>query len=204
MMNTRKRKESVRVTKEKKVFNVLYDNGKIRKYKPWLGDMFSFLYNMIMDKSVFPNKFNGSIQKHFEILKGEFQDIHHQKILDIAAGSGNAVEFLRNDNSYIGTDISSGLLGMAAKKFNHSVFENAEFYVTDANNMPFGNNFFDLSLCHLTLNFFTNIDNFILELKRVLKPGGIFFSGTPTPEKKKTDVKIGGTLYAEDELKEMF
>lgn len=200
----KKLKDSIKIKQKDKIYYLLDENRKIRKYKPWLGDMFSFLYDRIMSKSIFPKKFNGSIQKHFEILKSELRNIHNKNILEIATGSGNAIKFLNNDNLYTGTDISSGLLRIAVKKFNQNKFQDAEFYVTDANNMPFNNDFFDLALCNLSLNFFDGISNFIKELNRVLKPGGIFFCSVPISEKKKPNVEIRGTLYSEDELKQVF
>lgn len=203
-MNTGKLKKFVEVTKKKKVFYLIDDKKKIRTFKPWLGDMFSFLYDRIMSKSIFPDKFNGSIQRHFEILKNEFQNIHNKNILEIATGSGNAVKFLNNDNLYTGTDISAGLLRIAVKKFYQNKFRNAEFYIVDANDLPFNDKFFDLSLCNLSLNFFDSIDNFIIELKRILKPGGMFFCSVPIPEKKKPNVQIRGALYSADELKQLF
>jgi len=203
-MNKGKLKAAFSVKQNKKVFYLLDDKKQIKTFKPWLGDMFSFLYDRFMSYSIFPKKFNGSIQKHFEILKNEFQNIHNKNILEIATGSGNAVKFLNNDNLYTGTDISAGLLRIAAKKFNQNNFRNAEFYIADANDLPFIDDFFDLSFCHLSLNFFDNLDKFITELKRVLKPGGMFFCSVPIPEKKKPDVKIRGTLYSEDELKQLF
>jgi len=200
----RKLKEQVNTKMKKKIYYLLDDNLKIRTFKPWLSDMFSFLYDSIMSKSIFPKKFNGSIQKHFEILKNEFQNTHNKKIVEIATGSGNAVKFLNNDNLYAGTDISSGLLRIAVKKFNQNRFQNVEFYVADANDLPFNDNFFDVGLCNLSINFFNDINKFIMELGRVLKPLGMFFCSIPVPEMKKSNVKIRGTLYSEEELKHLF
>ncbi len=42
---------------KKQGINYLRDeNGKIKKYKPWLGDLFSFLYDRIMVKSLLHDK----------------------------------------------------------------------------------------------------------------------------------------------------
>ncbi len=178
--------------------------GKVIKYKPWLGDMFSFLYDRIMEKSIFPKKFNGSIDKHLNILKEEFTDTHLKNILEIATGSGNAVEFLPCDNNYSGTDISAGLLRIAARKFNKHKFTKADFYICDASQIPIDNNKFDICICNLSINFFDNIRDFILEARRLLKPGGYLFCSIPLPEKKAPEVKIRGKLYSKQELKEIF
>ena len=87
-------KESFKVIQKNNIYYVLDDNGKVKKYKPWLGDMFSFLYDRIMEKSIFPKKFKGSISKHFDILKNEYQDFHGKVLLEIATGSGFSSKLL--------------------------------------------------------------------------------------------------------------
>ncbi len=47
----------------KNIHYVLDEKGHIIKYKPWLGDIFSFLYDRIMEKSIFPEKFDADIEK---------------------------------------------------------------------------------------------------------------------------------------------
>lgn len=59
-----KLKESLKVIRKNNIYYVLDDKAKIKKFKPWLGDIFAFLYDRIMQKSVFPKKFNGYIEKH--------------------------------------------------------------------------------------------------------------------------------------------
>ena len=71
-MDKIKIKDSVRITKKKGINHLLDDNNKLIKNKPWLGDLFSFLYDWIMKKSVFPKKFNASIEEHYAILKKIF------------------------------------------------------------------------------------------------------------------------------------
>jgi len=203
-MNSVKLKESVKVTQKNKVYYLLDDKNRIRKFKPWLGDIFSFLYDRIMEKSVFPKKFNGSIIRHFEILRNEFKNIHNKNIIDIAAGSGNAVNFLNNDNLYTGIDISPGLLYRAVRNFEQYGFPDAEFYISDASDIPFSDGIYDIGICNLSLNFFRDIELFISELKRVLKPGAVFYCCVPVPEKKRQRVKIHGNLYSGEELVRFF
>ena len=203
-MNKKDSKKEFSTIKKQGINYLIDKNGKIKKFKPWLGDIFSFLYDRIMEKSIFPKKFNASIHKHFEILKNEFHNIHNKKILEIATGSGNAVNFLNNDNHFIGIDISPELLRKAAKKFKQYEFQDAEFYIADAKNLPFRNDFFDIGICNLSLNFFGDIGPFISELKRVIKKGAKFYCSVPIPERKPQKSKIRGTLYSEKELKAIF
>jgi SAM-dependent methyltransferase len=196
-------KSDVQVVKRDGI-NYLYKNGKRQKYKPWLGDLFSFLYDSIMNKSVFPKKFEASIEKHDQFLKNELKDLHNQAILELAAGSGNMAEILPADNKYTGIDISTGLLKIAYKKFCNRNFKNPELFVCTAQELPFMDHLFDAGLCHLSLNFFGDLEEVLHELKRVLKNNGMFICSVPVPERNKKHSIIRGNLFSETELKEIF
>jgi ubiquinone/menaquinone biosynthesis C-methylase UbiE len=197
-------KASIKVVRKNDLYYELNKGDRIKRLKPWLGDIFSVFYDRIMEKNIFPKKFNGSYQKHIEILKNELENIRGRQIVEFASGSGNAVEFLNNDNVYTGIDISAGLLRIAWKKLSLSGYANPELYISDACNTPFVEDYFDVAMCHLSLNFFPDIDAFIAEVQRVLKAGGTFYCSVPIPEKKKPGVKIRGTLYSAEELKRKF
>ncbi len=199
-----KTKESLKIIQKNNLFFILDDKGKIKKFKPWLGDMFAFAYDRIMHKSIFPKKFKGNISKHFEILRKEYQLIQNNIILEIATGSGFSSKLLSTNNSYTGIDISVGLLKQAVRKFKAHRFTDAEFYVSTANELPFCDQFFDIVICDLSLNFLGDLDNFIKEIKRVMKAGSVFYCSVPIPEKKDPKVIIHGNLYSENELKTHF
>lgn len=148
-----------------------------------MNGLFALFYDWSMKKSVFPKKLNASYPGHFRILKNVFQSIHYKTILEIATGSGNVVNFLPPDNRYHGIDISEGLLRQALKKLKRHGFSEAELYLTDACNLPFHDETFDITICNLSLNFIGNTDPFITELKRVSKPRAMFFCSVPVPEK---------------------
>lgn len=197
-------KDSVRIT-EKKGINFLRDaNDKLIKHKPWLGDLFAFLYDRIMEKSVFPKKFNALMEEHYKILGELFENIHGKIIVELATGSGDAVKFLKNDNVYAGVDISPGLLRIAKKKFDQHGFTGFELFSIDACETPFQDHRFDVAICNLSLNFFQNIDIFLSELHRILKPNGMFYCSVPIPERKKSKAVIHGNLYTLDDLKKRF
>ena len=187
----------------KKGINYIIQDS-IKKEKPWLGDIFAFMYDSIMEKSVFQKKFGANINRHFEILKKELKDIHAKQVIELAAGSGSAINFLNNDNYYIGTDISPGLIRQAVKKFNKANFKAFEFYLTSADSLPFTEASFDLCLCILALNFFPDIELVIKEFIRVAKRNAIFFCAVPVPERNTLNTIINGKLYSEEQLKAVF
>ena len=47
----------------------LTKNGKKIKYSPWLGDLISFMYDIIMEKSIFPKKLDANMERHIKFLK---------------------------------------------------------------------------------------------------------------------------------------
>lgn len=193
-------KNGIKVINKKGLNYIVEDEGRVLKFKPWLGDAFSFLYDFIMEKSIFPKKFGGDMNRHYEILRKELQDVHEKRILELATGSGSAIYFLPNDNRYTGTDISPGLLRKAVKLFNNAGFKNAELYVTSADALPFDNSIFDVVLCILSLNFFDDIKRVFHEVKRVAAPGAICICSVPVPERNKLQSTIRGILYSEEDL----
>ncbi|MBN1638186.1 MAG: class I SAM-dependent methyltransferase [Ignavibacteriales bacterium] len=203
-MDKIKIKDSVKISNKNGINYLLDNNNKLIKNKPWIGDLFSFLYDRIMEKSVFPKKFNASIEEHYKILKKIFEDISDKTIIEFATGTGDAIKFLNKNNIYAGVDISSGLLRLAKKKFDLYGFTSFELYNADATEIPFQDNTFDIAICNLSLNFFKNIEGFFSELHRSLKPSGIFYCSVPIPERKKSKATIHGSLYKLDDLKKMF
>jgi SAM-dependent methyltransferase len=192
-------KNEVRVSKRRGLHYIVEDGGSLAKFKPWLGDAFSFLYDFIMKNSIFPKKFGGDINRHYEILRKELQGVHEKQVLELATGSGSAVNFLPNNNQYTGIDISPGLLKKSVKSFRNAGFNKPEFYVTSADDLPFGDGLFDVVLCILSLNFFSDIKKVFGEVKRVAAPGGIFICSVPVPERNNVQSAIRGTLYSEAE-----
>ena len=193
-------KNGIKVINKKGLYYIVEDGGRLLKFKPWLGDAFSFLYDFIMKNSIFPKKFGGDMNQHYEILSRELKGVHGRRILELAAGSGSAANFLPNDNRYTGTDISPGLLRRAVKSFRNAGFKNTAFYLTSADDLPFDDNFFNIVLCILSLNFFDDIKKVFQEIKRVAAPDAIFICSVPVPERNKVQSTIRGTLYSEEKL----
>lgn len=65
-------------------------------------------------------------------------------------------------------------------------------------------NQFDIGICNLSLNFFKDIESFILELKRVLKSKAPFYCSIPVIDRLQKNTKIKGTIFYEKELKSLF
>ena len=88
--------KGTKVVNKKGLNYVIGTDGKPLRFKPWLGVCFSFHYDFIMRKSIFPKKFGGDMAEHQDILSRELQCVHGKHMLELATGSGSAVNFLVN------------------------------------------------------------------------------------------------------------
>jgi SAM-dependent methyltransferase len=196
-------KAGVQVVQKGDLFFLVERDGKVKRFKPWLGDMASFLYDPIMARSIFPKKLGADMNRHHEILREELSSIQQARVLELAAGSGAAVHFLDPANAYVGTDISPGLLRRAAKRFRNAGFDDIQLYVAEAEDLPFADECRDCCLCILSLNFFSDADRVFGEVRRVLVAGGRLVCATPVPERNERGSLIRGTLRTEIEIEEL-
>ncbi len=197
-------KKDTKVINRKGLNYVIGAHGKPLRFKPWLGDFLSFLYDFIMRKSIFPKKFGADMTDHHDILRQELQGVRGKHVLELATGSGSAVNFLINDNRYTGTDVSPGLLGKAVNRFSSAGFEEAQFYVASADDLPFEDESFDVCICILSLNFFDDLGKVLKETNRVLARDSVFVCAVPVPERNTLGSTIRGELRTEDGLAEIF
>ena len=181
----------------------LDQGNRPKRFQPWLGDAFAFLYDFFMARSVFPKKFRADIERHKMILQALLETHHNQDVLELGTGSGSAADFLPSDNHYVGTDISTGLLRIAVKRFDQAGFVSPSFYVASGEDLPFNPETFDTCLCVLSLNFIGHADRVFEGVYEVLRPGGIFTCCVPIPERKPQDSTIRGTLLTEVRLQKI-
>ncbi len=116
-----------------------------------------------------------------------------QKILDIGCGEGrHTAEACRfNGNFCVGADVSHEDLLKAGEKLklNEEFFplqdSTAALSVSDITNLPFKDNSFDIVICSEVLEHITMDEKALVEIKRVLHPGGFFALSVPRfwPEK---------------------
>ena len=196
-------KNGIEVRKRNSINYIYRDNRPLAK-KPWLGGMFSRLYDSIMKNSIFPKKFEASLDVHNRFLERELGNVHDKRILELATGSGNLSDFLPDDNDYIGTDISGGLLKVADGKFRRRKFDRFELFASPAEDIPVRDGYADICICNLSLNFFGDLEQVIMEIRRTVKSGGVFICTVPVPERNKRKSIIRGTLRSESDIQEMF
>lgn len=96
-------------------------------------------------------------------------------VLDVATGTGfTALAFAPHVQSVVGLDVSSGMLAQAKNYAAERGVTNARFDEGPAEALPYGDATFDLVTCRIAPHHFLDVQKFLSETARVLKPGGRF------------------------------
>lgn len=91
-------------------------------------------------------------------------------LLDIGVGSGLVTRCANGIfSNRIGIDLSYNILSLNKDAFESGV-------TADADHLPFGDSTFDAITCFAVLHHMFDFQKLIIEMKRVLKPGGVFYS----------------------------
>jgi ubiquinone/menaquinone biosynthesis C-methylase UbiE len=106
-----------------------------------------------------------------------------ERVLDVACGTGVvtrlAAEQVGDAGSVAGSDINPGMLAVARASVPPDT--SIRFYETAAEAMPLPDNAFDVVLCQMGLQFFSNKPAALREMARVLAPGGRLVLNLPGP-----------------------
>lgn len=97
------------------------------------------------------------------------------RILDVASGTGEpglTAAALLPDASVILTDISPGMLRVAAEKAEARELRNVQTVVSDATSLPFPDESFDAVFCRFGFMFFPDMAGALAQMVRVARPGG--------------------------------
>lgn len=100
-----------------------------------------------------------------------------EKALDAGCGTGvYSIELSKKGAVTTGTDISENMLGLARAKARKDGLK-IDFVAADALALPFRDDYFDLVLSVGMLCFVKEREKALLEMRRVLKPGGRVVAG---------------------------
>ena len=160
-----------------------------------------FILGRLMNKNNYP-----MYQSAYHLL--EFQQ--GDDVLEIGFGNGafikEVVEIIGPGN-YSGIDISDTMLKTAISR-NESFINNGEVKLVKAHagKIPFADHIFDKVFTVNTIYFWKHPEQVMQEIKRVLKPGGIFVValGTKKAMEKNGYFKEKFTLYAKEDVEKLF
>ena len=113
--------------------------------------------------------------KRYEFAASYVKD---KLILDVACGVGYGTRYLCDaGNQVIGVEIDAESIAYAQNRYSQSGC--TMFVRSDAMMMGFHSNQFDAVCSFETIEHMADVDNFLKEVARVLKPGGLFIVSTP-------------------------
>jgi ubiquinone/menaquinone biosynthesis C-methylase UbiE len=110
-------------------------------------------------------------------------------LLDVATGGGHTANaFAPLVKKVTAMDLTQEMLTAAEKFINGNGYHNVEFKQGDAEKLPFSDETFDIATCRIAPHHFPNINLFINETFRVLKPGGqLLLDDNVVPEDDEFD-----------------
>jgi len=107
--------------------------------------------------------------------------IPYKSVLDVASGTGyTALAFAPHAEHVVGLDVSSGMLAVARERAAEQGFNNTEWVEGPAESIPFPDASFCLVTCRVAAHHFLDVESFVSETARVLKPGGLFLLADTT------------------------
>ncbi len=106
------------------------------------------------------------------------------RILDVATGKGAVLlplaERLKKEKNLQkgelkGIDLSPNMIAHLQKIMEKEKVQGVQVLCMDAESLTFPSHYFDVVFCHFALPFFSHLEKGLQEIKRVLKPGGMFY-----------------------------
>lgn len=152
------------------------------------------------------NESNGFL---YDFVLDTMQIEDHQSIMEIGFGNGKFFEkiFSKAKNLKIaGIDFSETMVKMAEKNNQAAINdESLDLWHGDCDVLPFDYNCFDKVFCINVVYFWENPTDNLMEIHRVLKPGGKFYTGLRHKDSMKymPFTQFGFTMYDEESWKNM-
>ena len=152
-------KRKIKVSKKTSLVQSLFTN--VAKKYDLMNDVMSFGTHRIWKKIL------------LEIIDIQM----HEKIIDVGSGTGDIIKLIlekNKKNQIYCIDLNINMLNESKKKFDNTI-NNIKFFNSNAEKLPFKDNFFDKYIISFCLRNVTHIDKTLNEAYRILKPGGSFY-----------------------------
>ena len=112
----------------------------------------------------------------YPFMLKKLSDISFQSALDLGCGTGEMLKLILQKNEHkdlYGIDLSEEMLAVAKSKLPNRV----RLFLGDSESLPFPDNSFDVVYCNDSFHHYPAPQNVLMEVHRVLKPGGTFLIG---------------------------
>lgn len=123
----------------------------------------------------------GALATHLKRYEFAKQFCKDKVVLDAACGVGYGSNYLAGAaEKVVGLDISREAIAYAKKYYQR---QNIHFEIADIHNLNFPDGYFDAVCSFETIEHLDNLQNFLAEVRRVLKKQGVFIVSTPQAKK---------------------
>ena len=128
----------------------------------------------------FHDKYSTNMQGYGNWIVSNYEIFDGMTVLELGCGTGS-IWMGRDDvlglfGKLVLTDFSEGMLATARENVGSK--NNIEYMVADIQNLPFGDNSFDMVIANSMLYHVPDINKGINEVRRVLKDDGVFYCAT--------------------------
>lgn len=154
-------------------------------------------------------KMNQVNEPLYDLTINVMQPDDSDMILEIGFGTGKFFNklFSRADGLQVnGIDFSEAMVE-TAEKHNSDAISSGKLKIKQASSdaLPFPDQSFDKVFCNMVIYFWDQPENHLKEIRRVLKPGGTFYTGIRTRESMLVFpfVEYGFNLYTTEEWEEV-
>lgn len=133
---------------------------------------------------IIPSKHNINFFRHLSAYKFGERYINNRNVLDVGCGTGYGTYlYAQIAKEVVGIDVSEDAISYAKGNFRR---DNLKYFVADATNLNiFDDNLYDVVVSFQVIEHIEDYRQYLNEIKRVLKPGGIFLLSTPNKAKLK-------------------
>jgi ubiquinone/menaquinone biosynthesis C-methylase UbiE len=151
------------------------------------------------------NKMNTANESLYQLVLNSLRVEDNDHLLEIGFGNGKFFQELyakANNLQITGIDLSHEMVTQAVKN-NAELYESGSLKVKVASSehLPFDDNSFDIIFCINVIYFWEMPEQHLKEIYRVLKPGGMFYTGFRPADTmlQLPFTKYGFTLFSEDD-----
>jgi len=154
------------------------DNKIKQQYKEFYTNIEKTLQRGVVDLPQDSREFCEATEKyrysHYPYFKDlmEFDKYNGKRVLEVGVGEGvDHLQFIKNGAKLFGLDLTPRHVFMTKKRLELYGFR-SNLLISDAENLPFQNDMFDLVYACGVLFLLPNVERAVDEIYRVLKPGG--------------------------------
>jgi phosphatidylethanolamine/phosphatidyl-N-methylethanolamine N-methyltransferase len=145
----------------------------------------NYYYSEVYEKYLFSRSVQAFGISYFEKSVERFwsnTDSNIGKILEIGAGRGEHLPYVKKSplESYICLDLRENIDEVWKKDLSEDLIKVVSFVTGDAENIPFGDSYFDRTTSTCLLHHVDDPIQVMLEVRRVTKPGGEIAFALPT------------------------